>query len=116
MLMELSKCAIYSEERASDDTLRVLEFPADQAACEALALACQAATFGMNNKDVHDENYRKAGKMDRSEFAIAFDGAMGVSLEKAAKQLIGFSDDGGAEDIEVELYKLNVYGEWHGFL
>ncbi|KAJ7738026.1 hypothetical protein B0H14DRAFT_3516169 [Mycena olivaceomarginata] len=35
----------------------------------ALASACDRATFGMDQKDVLDECYRKAGKMDLAKFA-----------------------------------------------
>jgi hypothetical protein len=87
-----------------------MQFPADSSECETLSKACQPATFGMNNKDVLDENYRKAGKMDRSRFAISFDGAIGASLEKAGKQLLVPIDYPKVKDLEVELYKLNVYG------
>jgi hypothetical protein len=74
-----------------------------------LSEACEAATFGMNKEDVLDETYRKAGKMDRSKFAIAIDGAAGVSLERAAKQLFHVDET----EVDVELYKLNVYGNLH---
>lgn len=38
-----------------------------------LAEACDAATFGVNQKDVLDETYRKAGKLDTAYFAMKFD-------------------------------------------
>ncbi|KAJ6555932.1 hypothetical protein B0H19DRAFT_1262062 [Mycena capillaripes] len=39
----------------------------------ALASACEPATFGMAQKDVLDEAYRKAGKMDLATFATRLD-------------------------------------------
>ena len=47
-----------------------------------LAESCDVATFGVNNEDVHDESYRKAGKLDTEHFAAGFDpigtGPLGV--------------------------------------
>ena len=40
---------------------------------EKLAQACDVATFGLNNQDVLDETYRKAGKLDTQYFAPKFD-------------------------------------------
>lgn len=31
------------------------------------------ATFGVKNEDVHDESYRKAGKLDTRDFLVGFD-------------------------------------------
>lgn len=39
---------------------------------EQLVLACQPASFGRNGEAVQDEAYRKAGKLDRDEFATSF--------------------------------------------
>lgn len=88
----------------------MVQFPATEEDCKSLSSACQVATFGVDNEDVLDTNYRKAGKMDRSQFSISFDGAMGVSIEQAAKKLLQPSNEGMVEDVVVELYKLNVYG------
>ena len=40
---------------------------------EKLAQACDVATFGLDNQDVLDETYRKAGKLDTQYFAPKFD-------------------------------------------
>ncbi|KAI0642886.1 hypothetical protein C8Q79DRAFT_1012894 [Trametes meyenii] len=37
-----------------------------------LADACDPATFGVDQKDVYDEAYRKAGKLDAQHFALNF--------------------------------------------
>lgn len=52
---------------------------------------------------------------NRSHFAIAFDGAMDVSIEPAAKQLLQPSSvsEGIVDDVMFELYKLNVYGGYY---
>lgn len=34
---------------------------------------CDPATFGRNQEDVLDESYRKAGKLDSTDFATFFD-------------------------------------------
>lgn len=39
---------------------------------EDVSNACQPATFGLNNRDVLDEAYRKAGKLDAGRFAWLF--------------------------------------------
>ncbi|KAJ7092266.1 hypothetical protein B0H15DRAFT_777606 [Mycena belliarum] len=39
----------------------------------ALASACKQATFGVDQLDVLDESYRKAGKMDLSKFSTRMD-------------------------------------------
>jgi len=91
-------------------TRRSMGFPGSLADCETLSKACKAATFGMNDRDVLDENYRKAGKIDRSEFSIAFDSAMKTSMESAAKELLTPAGELIEEDVRVRLYKLNVYG------
>jgi len=40
---------------------------------DQLAAACSPATFGHENKDVYDETYRKALKMDAADFVVQFD-------------------------------------------
>ncbi|KAJ8453804.1 hypothetical protein ONZ45_g19562 [Pleurotus djamor] len=37
---------------------------------ELLTDACEPASFGRNHEDILDETYRKAGKLDVSDFAI----------------------------------------------
>ncbi|KAI0317216.1 hypothetical protein OF83DRAFT_1059009 [Amylostereum chailletii] len=75
----------------------------------ALATACQPATFGRGAEDVLDEAYRKAGKMDANVFS--------TPLVPERTDLInivrGYLLEGTESNrpIEVELYKLNVYGE-----
>ncbi|KAK6984880.1 Fe2OG dioxygenase domain-containing protein [Favolaschia claudopus] len=76
-----------------------------------LANACQKATFGLNQADVLDETYRKAGKMDLDKFASRLD-ILSSGLLTAIKQDILQGQDLNAEDkiLIPELYKLNVYG------
>ena len=77
---------------------------------EALSQACTPATFGMDNKDVMDLSYRKAGKMDTTDFIARFDPErLGLSEFVRGELLEGDEDKKG---LRTELYKLNVYGQW----
>ncbi|KAI5832897.1 hypothetical protein K523DRAFT_370344 [Schizophyllum commune Tattone D] len=83
---------------------------ASEADLQALSDACQPASFGMNDTNVYDESYRKARKMDASDFAAKFDPeALGL-LDSIWPD---FLSDGGDTNQRVicELYKLNVYGQ-----
>ncbi|KAM5541141.1 hypothetical protein V8D89_005070 [Ganoderma adspersum] len=77
-----------------------------------LADTCAPATFGVAGEDVYDETYRKAGKLDNKDFAIAFD-AQSSSLVDAIRTELLLENPKGveAEDLNIELYKLNVYGK-----
>ena len=46
---------------------------ASTADLEKLAAACQPATFGVNQADVLDESYRKAGTMNTGNFMLGLD-------------------------------------------
>lgn len=73
----------------------------------ALSQACQPASFGISQKDVLDESYRKAGKMEPSAFSTQFSpSSLGIVELVRATLLQGRS----AKSIRVELYNLNVYG------
>ena len=76
-----------------------------------LADTCAPATFGVAGEDVYDETYRKAGKLDNKDFAIAFD-ARSSSLIDAIRTELLVENLGRvkSEDLNIELYKLNVYG------
>ncbi|KAI6123202.1 hypothetical protein EDD16DRAFT_1894176 [Pisolithus croceorrhizus] len=74
-----------------------------------LEATCQPATFGVNNENVYDESYRKAGKMDPTEFAANFDVEDSDLIDIVSQGLLeGDHEDRG---IKLELYKLNVYGK-----
>jgi hypothetical protein len=68
---------------------------------------CKPATFGRNGENVFDETYRKAGKMDLTAFSTLFD-PRSLGIHDQIIQGL-FTRDRG---VEMELYKLNVYGEW----
>ena len=76
---------------------------------DLLTAPCAPATFGRGNEDVHDESYRKAVKMDVSNFAVQLDVAGSGILGAVEDQLLWH---GKAENkyIRAELSKLNIYG------
>lgn len=73
---------------------------------EALSQACQPASFGLNNKDVLDETYRKAGKMDLDAFATLLD-PRSLGIHDIIERDLLATD----QAVEFELSKLNVYGK-----
>ena len=79
-----------------------------EAELKALADYCDPATFGRSSKDVYDETYRKAGKLDRQHFStnlVPHESGLLASLQETL--LEGHSKE---TSMHCELYKLNVYG------
>ncbi|GBE85341.1 hypothetical protein BKA93DRAFT_735463 [Sparassis latifolia] len=72
-----------------------------------LAEACDVATFGIAQRDVLDESYRKAGKLDTSAFSMQFHAGDAGLLEAVKTDLMEAQRQ---RPIRAELYKLNVYG------
>jgi hypothetical protein len=74
---------------------------------EQLTEACDPASFGMKEKEVLDETYRKAGKMDPDRFASP----LHPSQTDLMKIIRGYLLEGkqASEYIVTELHKLNVY-------
>ncbi|KAF7300601.1 Fe2OG dioxygenase domain-containing protein [Mycena chlorophos] len=77
---------------------------------EELATACQPATFGRGKEDVLDENYRKAGKLDCTNFAASLDVGTLHIVDAISPDLLDGRGDADNKIIRAELYKLNVYG------
>ncbi|CAA7266077.1 unnamed protein product [Cyclocybe aegerita] len=73
-----------------------------------LADSCQPATFGVGQKDVFDEIYRKAGKMDSANFATQFHPYTCGVVDAIRNTMLSPQDTD--RDLKVEMYKLNVYG------
>ena len=73
---------------------------------EHLAQACQPATFGVEQKDVLDESYRKAEKMDAINLSTNFNSNNTGILHAICGLLLKNTES----PIRVELHKLNVYG------
>ena len=70
--------------------------------------ACLPATFGVNQEDVYDEKYRKAGKLDSTDFATKVDLERSGLMDAIRYDLLEGRE--GTRPIWAELYKLNVYG------
>ena len=64
--------------------------------------------FGRNDKTILDETYRKAGKMDTSEFVLRFDAQRDGLLDVVRSSLL--SGEQSRRSIVAQLYKLNIYG------
>jgi hypothetical protein len=75
-----------------------------------LSAACEPATFGVDQKDVLDESYRKARKLDVANFATKFKLHKSKIMDVVCAALLEGHD--GNRPVEAELYKLNVYGEF----
>jgi hypothetical protein len=84
----------------------VAEHPYSSASLDILAAACQKATFGQGDKDVLDETYRKAGKLDFGKFA--WNKRLDDFDAMIRDVLLPF--EGSGKGVRLELYKLNVYG------
>ncbi|KAJ7034207.1 hypothetical protein C8F04DRAFT_1260216 [Mycena alexandri] len=76
----------------------------------ALASACDQATFGVDQKDVLDESYRKAGKMDLTKFASRLDIVASGLIDTISPDILQGQGEDGEKTLRAELYKLNVYG------
>jgi len=74
-----------------------------------LSEACQPATFGLSQENVHDESYRKALQMDTSNFATKFAVADSRLMDVVRSELLEGHES--KKPIDAELCKLNVYGE-----
>ena len=85
----------------SDDT-------AAQNSFTLLLNACQPATFGVGSKEVLDEEYRKAGKMDTHDFCTDFSPYEYGVVDTINQALAQGSHSAGGLGVKAELYKLNV--------
>lgn len=78
-------------------------------AFQRLLQDCAPATFGLGQKDVLDESYRKAGKMDKEDFCTNFTpyehGIMYTVIQALAQSRQSNEIYRG---LRAELYKLNV--------
>jgi hypothetical protein len=76
-----------------------------------LSAACDPATFGVHSEDRLDESYRKAGKLDYSDFATRFNPEDSGLINIIRSELVG--NRNSTKAVRAELYKLNVYGLCH---
>ena len=64
----------------------------------------------MGDQDVYDETYRKAGKLDRTDFALVDFSPDAVGLLDEVRNELLIEGLAQSARILAELYKLNVYG------
>ncbi|KAH8810964.1 hypothetical protein F5884DRAFT_749366 [Xylogone sp. PMI_703] len=84
--------------------------PGTEADIERLVQHSEPATFGRGSKDVYDESYRKALKMDTTKFSSTFDPySLGIIDTVAQVLLPSVIDSTTHRAVRAELYKLNVY-------
>ena len=92
---------------AEDDT-------ASQRAMTELVQHCQPATFGLDDRDVLDENYRKAIKLDNAAFSTNFHphdhGIVDAVEQILMPSTLASGNEAGGQSfgVRAELYKLNV--------
>ncbi len=75
-----------------------------------LISSCDAAPFGRGAETVLDDAYRKAHKLDMSQFGMAFDLAGTPILNKISQDLVDMQVS-VKRAVRAERYKLNVYGQ-----
>jgi hypothetical protein len=81
---------------------------------EQLAQSCLPASFGVNDKEVLDETYRKAGTMDLERFGLQLHLEQTDLMEIIRSYLLEGVQS--TKSIGVELHKLNVYGTFNYIL
>lgn len=103
-----------------DKNGNIIAFPlpnhsiAEKQNLEDLRRASQPATFGLDGRDVLDETYRKAGKLDPGSFMTDFHPHDCGIVDSIAQVLLPGTVVGGKGvgigpyGVRVELYKLNV--------
>lgn len=80
-----------------------------QGSLEKLVGALEPASFGYHGKNVFDETYRKALKMDTTQFASTFNPYEFGIIDSIAQMLLpSTSKSDLARGLRAELYKLNV--------
>ncbi|EGN97805.1 hypothetical protein SERLA73DRAFT_90914 [Serpula lacrymans var. lacrymans S7.3] len=100
---------LYYGKNDDEHSHRINFSRASEEQLELLSQTCQPATFGVNQQDVLDESYRKAGKMDTTDFATRFSAESVGLVDVIRKQLL--QDSNQDKGIRLEMYKLNVYGK-----
>lgn len=92
-----------------------------QSKLSCLLIRCKPATFGIDGRDVLDEKYRKAWKLDPSEFSTNFH-PHGCGILDSVQQILlpstisrGQGVGIGPQGVRAELYNLNVCRQNHGY-
>ena len=88
-------------------------FSQDTAGFEALLRKCEPATFGLENRDVLDEGYGKAGKLDNTAFSTNFHPHDCGIVNAVHQILMPQWGDKKLHGVRAELYKLNPQSTCH---
>ncbi|KAL2675624.1 hypothetical protein Neosp_011814 [[Neocosmospora] mangrovei] len=82
--------------------------PASKESFDMILEDCQPATFGVGSKEVLDEEYRKAGKMDDTAFSTSFN-PYEHGIMDTINQVLAQGAHREGLGVRAEMYKLNVY-------
>ncbi|KAM6537934.1 hypothetical protein FALCPG4_003830 [Fusarium falciforme] len=88
--------------------LPVGDDPASKESFGMILEDCQPATFGVGSKEVLDEEYRKAGKLDNTAFSTSFN-PYEHGIMDTINQVLAQGAHRGGLGVRAEMYKLNVY-------
>lgn len=106
---ELSFCLFNFEFAVLKTTLSRIDFlQASEDKLQHLSSTCDPATFGLDQEDVYDETYRKAGKLDSAYFSTKLDIITSGLMDAVRFDLLPGHQS--QRQIRAQLYKLNVYG------
>ncbi|KAM7190469.1 putative 2og-fe oxygenase family protein [Rhypophila sp. PSN 637] len=86
-----------------------ITFPAESESLSALIGDMQQATFGLGGKDVLDESYRKALKLDTTAFSTNFCPYTAGIMDTVSRILVPSVSENQTCIVRAELYKLNIY-------
>jgi hypothetical protein len=110
-----SPVTIRWDSYGSPSRIAKIRFPVDsknkdeQASLGQLNQDCQPASFGYKGENVIDDAYRKATKMDRSNFSLDFcPYELGIVDTIAQVLMPSAGKDIKTKGVKSELYKLNV--------
>ncbi|KAG7443820.1 uncharacterized protein BT62DRAFT_829825, partial [Guyanagaster necrorhizus] len=83
---------------------------ATEESLQDLCNASDPASFGLESKDTFDESYRKAKKLDSTQFACTFDLQAAGILDRVQMDLVEGCNE-STKVLRAELYKLNAYAK-----
>ncbi|CAG8976801.1 hypothetical protein HYALB_00012507 [Hymenoscyphus albidus] len=90
-----------------------IKFPLLDSQSEIFKELREPATFGLGDKDVLNEEYRKAGKLDNTQFSVLLHpsdyGIIDTITQTLLPSLFGKDRRADHRGVLAELYKMNVY-------
>ncbi|RSL41595.1 hypothetical protein CEP53_012676 [Fusarium sp. AF-6] len=88
--------------------LPVGDDPTSKESFDMILKDCEPATFGIGSKEVLDEGYRKAGKLDDTAFSTSFN-PYEHGIMDTINQVLAQGAHREGLGVRAEMYKLNVY-------